>query len=242
MRVCLIPLKTELRNPPANLRHFRDRLAQVARHQPDLICLPECAFTGYLYDEEDFARFAEPIPGKTTALLSRLASEYHCSICFGMLERADEGVYSTAVWMDQSGQILVAQRKMSEKPPFLAGKGVQGVDTEFGKVALLLCGDLFLDDIKARLPDGVNMVIVPLARSFDNKSPDLERWLNEERQVYVDQVKKIGVLTCLVNALEDSSLPDASFGGAMVVSPQGEILAESMHGTDEAVIFEWDPG
>lgn len=242
MKACLIPLKIELRNPPANLRHFQDRLAQVARHQPDLVCLPECAFTGYLYDEEDFARFAEPIPGKTTALLSRLASKYHCSICFGMLERTEEGVYSTAVLIDQSGHILLTQRKMSEKPPFLAGEEVKGVNTEFGRLAFLLCGDLFLEDIKARLPDGVDIVIAPLARSFAGKSPDLERWLNEERQVYADQVKKIGVLTCLVNALEDPSLPDASFGGAMVVSPQGDILAESMHGTDETVIFEWDPG
>jgi len=53
MKVCLIPLKIEIRNPSANLRHFLTRLAEVESYQPDLICLPECAFTGYLYETQD---------------------------------------------------------------------------------------------------------------------------------------------------------------------------------------------
>jgi len=86
MRVCLIPLKVKVKNTSANLFHFQQRLAEVIRYKPDLVCLPECAFTGYLYDEQDFQHFAEPIPGQTTALVSRLAKENQCYICFGMLE------------------------------------------------------------------------------------------------------------------------------------------------------------
>jgi hypothetical protein len=51
-----------------------------------------------------------------------------------------------------------------------------------------------------------------MARSFDGKSPDLERWLREERQAYVDEVRKVGITTLIVNSLEDPLLPDASFG------------------------------
>ncbi|MCS7017420.1 MAG: hypothetical protein NZM42_15055, partial [Gemmatales bacterium] len=135
-------------------------------------------------------------------------------------------------------RVIHVHRKIIEQPPFATGKEVKAVDTEFGTVSVLLCGDLFDDDVKARISRDTDILILPLARSFDGKSPDLERWQNEERQAYVDEVKKVGVTGLIVNSLEDSSLPEASFGGAMVVSPNGEVLAETEHGTDKALIFE----
>ncbi|MCX7902811.1 MAG: carbon-nitrogen hydrolase family protein, partial [Burkholderiaceae bacterium] len=183
-------------------------------------------------------KFAEPIPGETTAIIAKLAQENQCYVCFGMLEKAKDGVYSSAVLVDKSGRVIHVHRKIIEQPPFATGKEVKAVDTEFGTVSVLLCGDLFDDDVKARISRDTDILILPLARSFDGKSPDLERWLNEERQAYVDEVKKVGITGLIVNALEDSSLPQASFGGAMVVSPNGEVLAETEHGTDKALIFE----
>ena len=239
LRVCLLPLRIELRNSSANLQHFRARLQEISRHQPDLVCLPECAFTGYLYDEQDFAQFAEPIPGATTRVISALAQEHACFICFGMLEHTSQGVYDSAVLVDRAGEILLVHRKNHEHPPFINGSEVIAVDTELGRLGILICGDLFSDEVRSRLPHPLDVLLVPMARSFDGKSPDPERWEREERQVYLDEVKKAGVTTLRVNALEKSS-EDASFGGALVVSPGGEILAESPHGTDQALIFDLD--
>lgn len=155
-----------------------------------------------------------------------------------MLEKAQEGVYSSAVLINAVGQIVHVHRKIIEQPPFVTGSEVRAVDTDFGKVSILLCGDLFDDDVKAKVSPETHLLILPLARSFDAKSPDLQRWLNEERQAYADEVKKVGIMGLLVNSLEDSSLPEACFGGAMVISPTGEVLAEAEHGTDRALIFE----
>jgi len=231
-------LKVAGQDPAQNLRHLEVRLEEIASHRPDLVCLPECAFTGYVYSQEELERFAEPIPGQTTAVVSRLAQQQHCSICFGMLEKAQEGVYSSAVLINAVGQIVHVHRKIIEQPPFVTGSEVRAVDTDFGKVSILLCGDLFDDDVKAKVSPETHLLILPLARSFDAKSLDLQRWLNEERQAYADEVKKTGIMGLLVNSLEDSSLPEACFGGAMVISPTGEVLAEAEHGTDRALIFE----
>ncbi|MGB9753741.1 carbon-nitrogen hydrolase family protein [Roseiflexus castenholzii] len=238
MKVCLIPPKIEIRNPAENLQRFQARLAEVAPYQPDLVCLPECAFTGYLYEHEDFEKFAEPIPGETTDVVSKLAKECECYICFGMTEKAQEDVYGSAVLIDKAGQLIHVHRKISEHPPFATGNEVEPINTEFGNISVLLCGDLFDDGVKASVSRDTNILILPLARSFDGKSPDLERWLKEERQAYADEVRKVGVTGLIVNSLEDSALPEASFGGAMIVSPDGEVLAESEHGTDKALIFE----
>jgi len=237
MRVCLIPLRIEVRNPSANLQYFQQRLKEVSQYRPDIVCLPECAFTGYLYDEKDFQQFAESIPGHTTETLSLLAKENHCYICFGMLEKAPEGVYDSAVLIDKAGQIVLVHRKLVEQPPFINGDQVKTVETEFGHLAILLCGDLFHDEVKAKIDKPLTALFLPMARSFDGKSPDLERWVDDERQAYLDEVKKVGFTTLMVNSLE-SSTSEASFGGAMVVNSNGELLAESPHGTDEALIFD----
>lgn len=210
----------------------------MSQHQPDIVCLPECAFTGYLYDEEDFQKFAEPIPGQTTSAVSILAREHHCYICFGMLEKAPEGVYSSAVLINKTGEIVFIHRKICEQPPFTNGNEVKAIDTELGRLSVLLCGDLFEDGVKAKLDKRLDALILPLARSFDGKSPDLERWLKEERQAYADEFRKVGATGLIVNLLEKSSEPGASFGGAMIVNANGEILAESTHGTDEVLIYE----
>jgi predicted amidohydrolase len=237
MRVCLIPLQIEIKNPSANLQHFQQRLKEVLPYKPDIVCLPECAFTGYLYDEQDFQQFAEPILGQTTTKISALAKEHSCYICFGLLESTSEGVYSSAVLIDKAGEILLVHRKIVEQPPFINGDQVKTIETEFGRLAILLCGDLFHDEVKVKIDKPLTALLLPMSRSFDGKSPDLERWVNDERQAYLNEVKKVGVTALIVNSLEMAS-PEASFGGAIVVNSNGKMLAESAHGTDEALIFE----
>lgn len=238
MKICLIPLKIEIRNPSVNLLHLQTRLAEMSLYQPDLICLPECAFTGYLYKTQDFERFAEPVPGKTTAMVSRIAQEYKCYICFGLLEKGQAGVYSSAVLLAPSGQVVHVHRKIIERPPFAVGDQVRTVDTEFGKISVLLCGDLFHDEVKAKISKEIAFFILPLSRSFDGKSPDIDRWQREERQAYLDEIRKIGKTSLVVNSLEDANQPEASFGGAMVVSSDGVVLAEAEHGTDQILLYE----
>ncbi len=63
--------------------------------------------------------------------------------------------------------MVLVHRKISEQPPFAAGKDVQVVGTELGKLLVLLCGDLFDDDVKSKPGDiQADFLLLPLARSF----------------------------------------------------------------------------
>jgi len=239
MHVCLIPLRTEVRNPCANLQRLAERLQQLVPIQPDLVCLPECTLTGYLYEEQDFRRFAQPIPGPITEEMACLARSLSTYLCFGMLESAPQGVYNSAVLLDRTGSIVCVHRKNVEKPPFVNGQGVTGVDTELGRLAILICGDLFGDEVVAKLDSGLRLLLVPMSRSFDGPSPDSRRWEEEERQVYLDAVKRAGVPALIVNALETGA-SDTSFSGALVVGAGGELLAESPHGADQILVYDLD--
>ncbi len=236
MLACLVPLKTEPRNPAANLAQLSRCLAEIAPYRPDLICLPECTLTGYLYDVDDFDRFAEPVPGPATECMGQLARTYAAYLCFGMLERAGPEVYNSAALLDRTGRLIFKHRKI-EKPPFASGDAVDSIDTELGRLGILICGDLFNATVVQRLSPSLDLLLVPMARSFDQRSPDPDRWMTQERPAYLEAVRAAGVTTLIVNALEVNT-DEPSFGGALVVRADGHLLAESPHGTDRVLL--WD--
>ncbi len=238
MRVCLIPLKTDVRNPSVNLERVKQRLEEANQYRPDLVGFPECTLTGYLYEEGDFRRFAEPIPGPTVEEMARLAHSHRVYLCFGLLEATDKGVYNSAVLLDREGKVIHRHRKVNEKPPFINGEDVGSVDTEIGWLGILICGDLFSDEVIEKLDCSLQLLIVPMSRSFDGSPPNVEVWMTaEERGSYLERVKQLGRPTVIVNAL-DNMPSDGAFGGAMVVNADGELLAESPHGTDEMLVYD----
>ena len=241
MRTALIPLRTAAGNPEANLYRFRCEMERLAPLRPDIVCLPECTLTGYLYEETQVVRFAEPIPGPAVAKMSNIARQYGVYLCFGMLESAAQVFYNTAVLLNRKGEVILVHRKNVEKPPFLEGKEVRSVQTEFGGVGILICGDLFSRRVVQRLPPGLRLLLVPMSRCFDGRSPDEQRWLQVERRAYLRAVRKAGVPAVIVNALEAGvDLP--SFGGALVVGADGRLLAESPHGSDIPLCYDWNTG
>ncbi len=238
MRIVLVPLKTIPRAPAENLRRLEARMREIAGYPVDLIVLPECMFTGYVYEEDDLARFAEPIPGPSVFRMAEIARRNQAYVCFGMVERAEgQQVYDTGVLLNREGQIVLVQRKLSEKPPYHAGSRVDVAETDLGSVAILLCGDLFHAEAISQLPDDLDLVLVPMARAFAGQSPGASRWEAEERAVYLSAVRAIGKTTLLVNAL-DEGIEEPSFGGAMVVDGNGNLMAESPHGGDELLLYE----
>ena len=237
MRLCLIPLKTMPRQPHENLERLRIRLEQASRFRPDLVCLPECTLTGYLYETADFTRFAEPADGPTTIAMAGLARQYHTHLCFGFLESSPEGAYNSAVFLDRNGSVLHLHRKISEKPPFLNGQTIESFDTSLGRLVVLICGDLFQSGLEEKVSRDTKLALVPMSRSFDSVSPNPQRWQSEERQVYLDAVRDLGIPAAIVNALDDAS-NDVAFGGALLVNGQGELLAESPHGSDDILLWE----
>lgn len=237
MRACLIPLQIHSRQVEENLAELDRRLEEAARHNPDLVCLPECTLTGYLYEQADFERFAEPLAGPAVLRLAGLAQRFGVYLCAGLLERAPEGVYNAALLFNRRGGLLLHHRKIEEKPPFLYGHAFHSADTELGRLGLLICGDLFNARAAAQLDRSLDFLLLPMWRSFDETSPDLARWESEERQAYLDAVRQVGAKTLIVNALADGA-EDGAFGGALCAGADGVCLAESPHGTDALLLVD----
>ncbi|MFN3742336.1 MAG: carbon-nitrogen hydrolase family protein [Anaerolineales bacterium] len=237
MRLALIPLRVWPRQVERNLAELERRLEEAAHFSPDLVCLPECTLTGYLYDQADLERFAETLSGALVARFSELARRFKVYLCAGLLERALEGVYDTALLFDGEGRLLGYHRKIEEQPPFLCGQTFRPIESDLGRLGILICGDLFNEDAVRQARHAADLLLVPMSRGLDGRSPDPDRWEAEERAAYLDAARATKTIVAMVNALELEA-PAPAFGGALVVNAEGLVVGESPHGSDEILFVE----
>ncbi|MFI4862547.1 MAG: carbon-nitrogen hydrolase family protein [Phycisphaerales bacterium JB063] len=154
-------------DPEGNLRRVAYALADAADQGAQIACFPETAVLGWV--NPDAHALAHPIPGPTTDHLAALAVEHGMMICIGLCEKDGEDLYDSAVLISAQGEILAVHRKVNclpglMDPPYQPGgaDGVRVVDTEFGRVGMLICADTFeaelLEAAKAQSPD---LMLVP---------------------------------------------------------------------------------
>jgi predicted amidohydrolase len=136
--------------------------------------LPETFDIGWINPRAK--ELAEPIPGTTSRGLAALARELKIYIVGTLTERDGDEVYDTAFLLDPRGEMLARHRKVNilkwNKPQHSGNvyyspgrvEEVGVVGTEFGKVGIHICADIFLTnpDLTRKLRSlGARIVISP---------------------------------------------------------------------------------
>jgi len=221
----------------ANLAAILNMANEAADKGAELIVFPEAALTG-LINNDDPAHdlpLGQAIPGPVTEALSELSREKRLWLAIGLLERDGDKLYDSAMLLTPDGEIGLRYRRIhpgwhgrnADPAIYCQGMALPKVDTPLGAFAFLICGDLFDDELVQRVRDlGLDWLLFPFAREFDDGSHCQERWEREEKPEYQQRVRLVGVTTLMTNYLAGKGLPDANnFGGAMVVSGDGTVIA-----------------
>src|SRR5260370_16217936 len=98
-----------------NLDKAAERVYEAARQGAHIVCLPELFRGQYFCQREDHALFglAEPIPGPSTDVLTRVCLETGVVLVASLFERRAPGLYhTTAVTIERDGTIADLYRKM----------------------------------------------------------------------------------------------------------------------------------
>ena len=101
----------------------------------DIACLPE-EFAG---------SDPEPIDGRTTNAIAKVASQYNMYVICPICEQSDGKNYNTAVLIDRQGKIADYYRKVFVfwgEGVNLSDEGVKTFDVDFGRISILTCFDL----------------------------------------------------------------------------------------------------
>jgi N-carbamoylputrescine amidase len=247
------------KDPNENLAKAEWRIREAAGNGAQIICLQELFRSQYFCREERAELFdlAEPIPGPTTASLTRLARDLEIVILGSVFERRAAGVYhNTAVVIDADGAFLGMYRKMHipddplyfEKYFFTPGDlGFRCFDTRYARIAPLVCWDQWYPEA-ARLAalGGAQVLFYPTAIGWHPEekatlgTAQHDAWRTIQRAhaiangLYVAAVNRVGYEGPLDHGLE-------FWGGSFVADPFGQVLAEASSDLEETLIVECDP-
>jgi N-carbamoylputrescine amidase len=257
-RVGLIQMACS-QDPNENLAKAEWRIREAAGNGAQIVCLQELFRSQYFCREENPAWFdlAEPVPGPTTASLTRLARELAVVVIGSVFERRAAGVYhNTAVVADADGSLAGTYRKMHipedplyfEKYYFTPGDlGFRAFDTRYARVAPLVCWDQWYPEA-ARLAalDGAQILCYPTAIGWHPSEKAAEGAAQHDAWRTIQRAHAIanGVYVAAVNRVGFEGPPDAGldfWGGSFVADPFGRVLAEAPHDREETLIVECDP-
>lgn len=183
IRVASINLKPERTASAAESVDQFIRLAdQRLDGRVDLILFPEgitVVGTGKSYVE-----VAETVPGPTTEKLGGLARRRKAWVAAGIYERDGRVVYNTAVLLDREGRVAGKYRKVylpreEIERGLTPGSAYPVFETDFGRVGMMICYDVFFPDpARALAAQGADVILLPIwggdetlaaARAIENK-------------------------------------------------------------------------
>ncbi|WP_413741163.1 carbon-nitrogen hydrolase family protein [Sodalis sp. RH15] len=220
----------------ANIALAAAGVREAVRQDAKLIVLPECMNTGYLFDSAAHCRaLAEPVDGRYCRALAALCREYNVFIASGMTEIAEDGkIYNSGVLFNPAGDLICHYQKQflatHDQNWFEVGvKGNPFVDTELGRLGLLICFDGRIPEIARCLAAQKVDVVIDMANFF--AMDQAEMWVParayENGSWYVAATKS-GVERSIYYP-----------GGSMIVDPQGRVQAKvpyDVHGVATARI------
>ena len=249
---CTLDRAENLRKAIAGVREARARGAEI-------VCLEELFRSQYFCQTEDHGHFAlaEPVPGPTTEVLSKLAAELGVVIIASLFERRAEGLYhNTAAIIDADGRYLGKYRKMHipddpqyyEKFYFTPGDlGFMAWDTKFGRIGVLVCWDQWYPEA-ARLTAlaGAQILFYPTAIGWlpaekaEHGAQQQAAWEAIQRSHAIAN----GVYVCAVNRVGHEAPAGGGiefWGGSFVADPGGRIVAKAGQG-EEVLVAACDLG
>jgi predicted amidohydrolase len=150
----------------ANLEQFGRHVETAAGQGADIVCLPEAITlvgTGLNYVEA-----SESIPGPSTEYLGKIAKAHGLYIVAGLLEKEQEVVYNTSVFIDRQGNVAGKYRKVSLPREEIEGGVTPGdalpvFNTDFGTIGMMICWDVtFPESARTLAKKGAEVIFLPI--------------------------------------------------------------------------------
>ncbi len=159
-------------HPEMNLEIAEQMLYRAADFGSKFICLPEYfALPASLEDNKQIEKLADDIYEPAVKLLKRVSREFDAYIVGGTILEKFRGKYYNTCHFLRNGKILGKFRKMHltewEKNVGLnVGRTFRLFETEFCKVGILICADVFYPRTVRRVASlGAEVIFLPVSAS-----------------------------------------------------------------------------
>jgi 5-aminopentanamidase len=230
--VAVAQLAITVAEPDANRQAAADAVAEAAAAGARLVVLPELCDSGYVFDSsapaEEARGLAAPAAGNATLRQwHELAGQHGLVIVGGFCELGADGrLYNSAALVDSSGTRAVYRKAHlwdNEKLVFTPGDAPPPVvDTEVGRVAVMVCYDLeFPEWSRLAALDGADVIAAPV------NWPGY-RWPPGERPAEVVKAQAAAALNGVFVAVADRCRTERGvswISGSLIAGQDGYPLA-----------------
>ena len=248
VRVAAPRLQSHPARTAANLEAIRGQAREAAARGAELVVFPELSMTGFLPNHPvgDHAEWlkaalegawqtAEPLEGTAVRALAEISREAGVFLAAGLLENAGNLLFNTFVLAGE-GRVYGHWRKMHiplfEMQIYNGGGVPQVVDTPLGRVGANICFDaLFPESTRLLAVQQCEIALVPFAA--DPPPGTAQAWSAWARPVVQARCAENGLFAVASNyagQVEFAGATQAFPGGALVVGPDGAVLAEEYDG------------
>src|ERR671918_1294432 len=228
-----------LGEPERNVEACLARLEEAGAAGCELLVLPECATSGYMFGSEDEAApYAEEVPGPSVEALAGACARHRLHCVAGLLERDGDRLRNTAVLVGPEG--LVGRYRKTHLPYLGVDRFVAPGDeppeifeTPLGRIGIEICYDLRFPELtRAMALRGAEIVVHPTnwPAAVRPLAEFLTRARAAENRVFLLTANRVG--------REGGT---EFFGRSQVVDPRGTRLAEAGEEREELVMAEIDP-
>jgi len=215
-----------------NFRRIEYALEQAEAKKADIAIFPESSILGW--ENPDAHRTADPIPGRDSDRIAALARQHHVMIAIGLDEKDGDKLYDSAILVDKTGKLLWKHRKINVlpelmTPPYSQGKpeDIGVVDTEFGRIAVLICADTFSDSFVNRMKElKPDLMLVPYGWAATN-----DKWPEHSKELEELVKRRAALVRCpmagvdLVGEMTHGPWAGWTYGGSSFVADgAGKIL------------------
>lgn len=220
-----------------NIALMEGYVEEAVRQGSELVVLPECMDTGYLFDSaEHCAALAEPIPtGPFVSAMAALCRKYRIYIASGITERDDDKIFNTGLLLDRKGEVAIHYHKQflatHDQNWFAFGeRGCPVADTDLGRLGLLICFDGRIPEIARSLSLQGAEVLVDMANFFS-----------------MDQAEMWGPARAFENGVWLVAATKSGYersiyypGGSMIVDPKGQVVTKIPYDTHGVAVADID--
>jgi len=239
IRVALAQIRSEAGRVGENMERIALFVAQAAAQKVDIVCFPEMCIQGYNCAKTHLT--AEPVPGESSQAVAGLARETGMVILAGMAEKSGSGKpFVTQLVAFPDGTVQKYRKThlgKSERAYFTAGEDFPVFAMDKAGFGVQICWDLHFPEVTAIYSlRNAEIIFAPHA------SPVA---VGDRRDIWLKYLparaydNAVYIAAC--NLVGDGGDGQVFCGGALVIDPKGNIVAESFRNREELLVVDLDP-
>ncbi|MEF8847768.1 MAG: carbon-nitrogen hydrolase family protein [Candidatus Thermoplasmatota archaeon] len=240
MKIALSSMRPKIGGKKSNLQKMKE---YINKNKADLFIFGEMSSTGYTLRDE-VRTLAEKKDGNIISKMKKTARKNNCHIIFGMPIKHEEIkglIHNAAVLIYPDGKTKIYKKwflptfgPFEEKIFYDEGQKTPVFNTEFGKIGIQICYDIYFPEIsKAYSLQGTDLIVCISA------SPSVTRQYFEK----ILPARAIENTTFIIYSNIVGSQEDLVFwGGSQIYDPLGNLIDKAPYFKESLIISDIDLG